>query len=692
MEPQKIIRDYAYDGKDMKTWVLYFPDRSIATVTSTTDEMGGLDMEIVREGMEKDEIETFFPAPPAARKKGATFNLALLVRSIIYEAYKKEGTTLEEGNVRNFWYTHLKVVITKVLGLSESDSVVSCLNKAWGDLINSGLVTYEGMNVVGGKETSRTSIVKNSPFSNLIVAVEKQDYFDHFSWIPRLFNCTLITAGGQPSRSVARAFIRQLADLGVDLDQEFFMCVASDLDPAGYYIQDAFRKQFEAAIEFYGGEGHVTIRRLFVRRDQVTEALLKSEAMPCRDSARTEAAKKAENTKWEYFVKETGGGLYIPKPVDWDGVVYDTPEGPMVRALLEMNAFPKSVIERAVTQELLKIITETNDESKIMIPEVMRIFELMRGECVDEVFEDWRRRLIQPLIDEFLEETKRWEDDISDKEWDEVHAARKDRNEKLEEVNDDCDERVEEKQDEAREQEPELHEKRDDAENEIADLQSRIADLEGQIETLNDEIKSKCPDIFEEIDQIEEEREERCQPIREEFNKKERIAERKTSLREERLESFRGEHATEFNPLEMALKNDVAETLSPENVSYFFTDIEEMDEFKPHIAKLLTEPDLLLEEGQSCFDQPVPTFTEEDLLVKASKNHDENVENFRRAFTPDFKKAMKGLITSHAEDAEFEVKGEVAERDLTDLVNEAMEATETEVEETDWEEDEEEDE
>lgn len=44
-----------------------------------------------------------------------TYNLALIIRSMIYEAFIKEGTNLELGNVRTFWYTHIKIAKSKKL-------------------------------------------------------------------------------------------------------------------------------------------------------------------------------------------------------------------------------------------------------------------------------------------------------------------------------------------------------------------------------------------------------------------------------------------------------------------------------------------------------------------------------------------------------------------------------------------------
>lgn len=679
---EDINETYEYGEKILTTNVRFFPEKSIATVTTVTegeDDPDDLEASVLWYGMDSDELRHYFPAPPAQRKQGHEFNLSQIFRSIIYEAYRKEGLDLENGNVRNFWYTHIKYVVTNTLGLDTDDSVNSALNRAWGEMINSCFVNYEGMNITGGKEKQMESVVKDSPFSNLIIAVEKIDYYYEFEWIPRLFNSTLITAGGQPSRSVARAFIRKLQKLGVDLDQQFYMCVASDLDPAGYYIQDAFRKQFESAIKAYGGTGRVEIRRLFVRRDQVSQQLLESEAMPCDDSnAKTESAKKAEATKWAHFVRETNGGLYIPD--QWNGK-YPTDEVngvPMVRALLEMNAFPKHIIERSILNELLKIILETNDESKIMIPEIMRIFEIMRDEAVSEVFEEWREKLVKPLIEKFLEQTKSWENDIQEQFDDDETDAEMKRNDETDPIDDECEELIEEQREEAKDRVPDLYEKK-------AELETKISELEVELEETTDDINDQCSDIFEKIEELEQE----CEDDKREFEElcEEEIEEarEKQEFRLEQLRKFRDEHATVFNPIDQNLFNDIKFSLSQDSLPYFFRDIEQLPQFVPHISRLLTEPSELEDNEVSCFEQDVPTFVETDLLHQASANKDENIGNVRNAFTPDFRNEMKVLVIDNAQDT-YTVRGEVEDQDLTDDIDAAKESTEEQIDSGEYEE------
>lgn len=641
---EEIVCEYTEKRKGVSepktTRLKYFPNRQIATICDTFEnpETHKIETKISKPGMTKEELLRFFKG-----RKGAC-NIEKLVGSIIYEAYRKEGLVrgMDEGNVRSFWYTHLKAVLVGILGREETESLKNSTAQAWTCVIDSGVVTYEEMNIWSEKESGRLSVIKDSPFNNIIIAVEKLSFFNTFSWLPRLFNCTLITAGGQPSRAVTRRFILELKELNVDLDQDFHMCVASDLDPAGYMIQEAFKEQFEKAIQYYGGTGTVKLHRLFVRKDQVTSDLLNSQAIPWKyktDAKNKETTKKQEDTVWLRFCEKTDGGLFITRP-----------DGEKVRALLEMNAFSTPVIENALVNELLRIIRETNDESKIMIPEIMRVFDELKNEVAGEVYERWERILIGPLKEEFFKEAEKWEDSIVKLSEDAET-----------EINERYDGLIEEKEDEKHERVPELFEKKEKLEDQIDKLKERLSRVE-------EEINKKCEDIDEEISKLNDNRQEELQPISDAYE-----------FRIKRYKQFKEEHLTVFNPIEQSLKSNIEAKLT--EIDHRFQDLEKRDSIKKEISSLCTNYKLLTEEDISCFYQPVPTFKGEKFLEKASKNKDLNIEKVRDSFTPTFIDAMREIWDEDTRDLSFEL-GEVAElKDISQEIKEAREETEKALEE-----------
>jgi hypothetical protein len=420
---------------------------------------------------------------------------------------------------------------------------------------------------------------------------------------------------------------------------------------------------------YYGGTGTVEIKRLFVRKDQISDELLRLQADPCKDKAKTIRAKKAEDTKWQFFCEQTDGGLYLPYNPRLQCIVDEVDGQKMMRVLIEMNVFSKPTIEEAIIKELLKIIDETGDETKIMIPEIMRIFEMMRSETVNEVYEDWRKKLIEPLISRFLDDTDRWEQSIKDNHETDLKEAEDRKNGELELIEYEYDKLIYQQKELCRKRLPKLHETRDRYTRAIRRLLKKRKDVIAAI-------KIKCIDICSEIKSIKMEKNEWIDPVNIEFNGIKTEFEYIKSFRESKLQEFKDENSTVFNPIEMQLKHDIAEKLDPEQVVYYFRELELMPQFMNHIAKLLIDPDLLLEDNISCFYQPIPTFSEEDLLRKAAKLFDKNIERVRNAFSRAFTEEMKKLFKTHVEDVEFELKGEVKKVDLTDKINNAMEETE----------------
>jgi hypothetical protein len=626
--------------------VLYFPNRQIATICDTVEnpETHMIETRISKQGMTKEELSYFFKR--RYRKKDV-INIEQLISSIIYEAYRKEGSTLEEGNVRTFWYTHLKALLVGILGREDNRNLNSSIMQAWTGVIDAGLVTYEEMNIRSEKESERISIVKDSPFSNIIIAVEKLSFFDTFSWLPRLFNCTLMTAGGQPSRAVIRRFIFELKELGTNLDQNFHLCTVSDLDPAGYIIQEAFKDQLEKAIVFYGGTGKVEIHRLFVRKDQVTPELLQAQGIPWeyKKEKRIEIVSKQEDTVWMRFCEKTNGGLYIPKPNGWTGKTYEIDGKMMVRALLEMNVFSATIIENAIINELLKIIRETSDESKIMIPEIMRVFYMLKDEISENLFKKWETVLIDPLKKEFFKEAEEWKETIV-----------RENNDAASEINRRYDGYIEEKEDEKQERVPELFEKKEELEKQIDELENELSGIEADIE-------EKCRDIDDEISTLNENRNEELQPVTEAYD-----------FRIQRHRQFMEEHMTVFNPIEQALKSNIDMKLM--EIDHRFQNLEKRDSIKKEIGSYCINYKLLVDENISCFDHPAPAFKGERFLEKAATKKDVNIGKVRYSFTPTFIDAMRKVWNEDTRDLTFEL-GEVAQlRDISQEIKDAIEETE----------------
>jgi hypothetical protein len=664
--------EYEYRGETSR-FGLVVCDQQIATICQPIENEEGFyeNYTILRQGMSLDEIEENFPPTPLMAKQGKTYSLMDLIRSIIYEEFQNSNGMREPGNVRHFWYTHLKYIMDEVLGIGETESVKTAINRAWADLVVSGLVTYEGLNITSAKENIRHSAIRDSPFSDIIVAVEKEDLFDKFKWIPKLFNCTLIAGGGQPSRAVARSFILDLSNNGVDLDQHFFMCVISDLDPDGYYIQEAFKSQLESAIQFYGGSGSIEIRRLFVRKDQISQKLIDFQAMPYGSlNIRKESVRKAEDTKWEWFCSVTDGGVYKAK----DGVEQ--------RARLELDAFGSNTIEKSIVRELLDIIHQTNDESMIMIPEIMRVFNELRLDVIKDLAKRHRDAWLQPIIDDYLSQTDALERDLRNETEREVDSE----NERYQEATAPTREKYSEQRDRVNSK---TRDRRDVQEDLIEDyriekgfrktldyIDEQIEMLERLRSIIDDQTAVEMEDAFNEIDLIEEEgvsatkkidemEESEMVPFNEEHRDLLQDLRNRHLYRMRILDLFRQEKTTKFGPLEQEVLRQVSLRMSIEEMRFWYVDLEGDHRTRPHISRLMTDPDALMVDEISAWDQAergsTPVFAEDDLLQQASERKDEHVGMVRRGFTPAFQEAMVSILQERGEDLGSEI-GELHER------------------------------
>jgi len=543
--------------------VLYFPNKSIATIKETVELEDGTVGQKQIPGMSKEELLTYFDSTYTKNEVDKEF----LIRSLIYEEYIKNGKNREDGNVRHLWYTNLKGVLVDKLGLSESnDNLGGRIDAGWRAVIHAGVVTYEGMNIKGDKESGRLSLNRNSPFYNIIIAVEKMDKFESFQWLAKIFHTTLVTGGGHPSRAVTFNFVRELKEMGYDLDVDFYLCTISDLDPAGYYIQDAFRNQLQLAIESYGGTGTVRIERIFTRKEQITDDILKNEAIPWVYNK----SKKETDTIWKYFCEQTktdedpAGGIYLN-----DGR----------RALVEMDVFSTRIMEKEIANHLLQLIERIGDPSKAIIPDLMETYQELMQKASEEEYHKWYDRLIKPLKNTYIEDTEVWESEIRDDFWKESKKIKSDYAEKIDELKQEKRDRVPELYDEFDDKSTELSTLRDDEQKEIDKIKEKYRELKDplkeSISDLEDNIAEKYKDLDEQIDVENDNKNDELDEV---FKKKE--------FRIDRLEEFREEKMLIFNPIEEQVKQDVSEQVKQyADVSFF--ELEKEQDIRNELCSLL---------------------------------------------------------------------------------------------------------
>jgi hypothetical protein len=655
-------------GKKKLPSVIRFPDRQIASITEPFENKDGLfDVRLISKGMTKEEIEEYFPptrmAVAQARKKGLpepTFNMRELLRCLILEEFEKIGLNRERGNVRHFFYTNIIYTLTRTMGVTNTGSLNTTINNAWKDLVESGLVTYEGMNVESGKDKWLQSFARHSPFSNFIICVEKESLLESLKWLPELFRTTIITAGGQPSRATLRAFIRSLAHWKIDLSKPFYLLVITDLDPAGWYIQEAFASQIEKSIKYYNkeiGEVKETIR-LFLRLDQVTDQLLEEFAIPVKDKeAKTSQAIKSSQTKIKRFKEKLGDKwerLFINKEM----------------MKVELDAIQTNQMEKKIASELLELI---EDHSLILIPEIMDETERQRETVIQDFFNEYKEEEIDTIIDEYLEPIESKKDEIK-----EIHKAKK--QEAQSEYN-----KIESRTNNLRYLirreleillEPNIQKYDEYADSIVSDELEEIKRNNEKIEELYEQIndiESETTEIEESIDEqigfyreeIEELRENLSQsrqylekkkglfldPAKKVRDTEFEIIESELTIFEKKLNTFASQQEGKFGAYVRSVEKHFQDSLNTEKIPVYFSDVESDSDIQIQLAYLLTQPKLLLEENKSCLEHPKPAFQESHLLINAldsanikATKRNPDLSKFRNAFSKQLKEALKDLM------------------------------------------------
>lgn len=275
------------------------------------EKIGGVDEYFVdRPGMTREQLVAAFPAHWNSARYGMDFNRTELIKAIILEAYQEaqDGFEREPRNVRGFWYERLLYTLRTVMQDGGKQNSINCaINAAWGDLVESGTITYAGMSIRSAKSKEyHVAVRPDSPYPSSVVLVEKEDFFEPLRDIADTYEIAFVATGGQNSRCAAMEYVEQLRRTGVDLRQPFTVYSFCDFDPEGWRIPEIFIEHLCIKIA-----APIRLVRLGILAEQISDSVLRYQATAYEPDAETDAAKKAAETKYRNFVEETGG-IFMP--------------------------------------------------------------------------------------------------------------------------------------------------------------------------------------------------------------------------------------------------------------------------------------------------------------------------------------------------------------------------------------------
>lgn len=252
-------------------------------------------------------------------------NKSFLMRSIIMND-KEFSTVNYQRSLRSMWYSTVKPTLDKLGLLTDEDQTEEGLTK-WdavlsryvADLLRRGYLTYQSLHILDNSrqrsnpsnlyEVDNLSVYGNqvtvAPYSNIIIATEKDTVFNIIKNIASLFGCSCISSKGQNSLGAMEDLVRGMRGRF----DEIFILTMTDYDPAGYYIAEALKTQVNdlvTALDMRGVRTH--IKRIGITPDQLSDELVE---------ANKYSPKPANLEKW---LELTGGINGEPKGLELDAL------------------------------------------------------------------------------------------------------------------------------------------------------------------------------------------------------------------------------------------------------------------------------------------------------------------------------------------------------------------------------------
>ena len=190
-----------------------------------------------------------------------------IIGNIAWQAYSwiKAGKLDPfDGNLRSFWYSHIKPVLGRVLPVVNEGhygAMSGVFAKYVGDY---HLFRYADFGFVEDNDSSR-AIGAEHP--QVIVFAEKKGHWRTLQKIQAQTGATVISLGGQPSLMTTEYFVADLAKAGIQLDQPFHLITDVDYDPSGQIIAESFRDQLRQMGVKQSTMGHVIVPANFTAEE-----------------------------------------------------------------------------------------------------------------------------------------------------------------------------------------------------------------------------------------------------------------------------------------------------------------------------------------------------------------------------------------------------------------------------------------
>lgn len=290
--------------------------------------------------MSRAELKGHFGARTTGR-----INLSLLIKNMIWQTLGKLRAGEMEpftGNIRSFWYSHVKPVVSRAGALTASRHPDNVMTQMFVRLVmDLDLMRYREFGFSDENADFRRIGGKNG---HVVLVAEKQGHFPLLKELHADYDVTVISLGGQPSLLSTEYFAGEMETARFELGQAYPLLTIVDYDPAGDIIAGSFIAQLED-LEF--GEA--------LRTDLVLPGHMSREQV--RLNKYRLSRRKREKKKNEQWVAKTGGvdgkayGLEADAmPPEQLTAVFDRE----VERYLKLGV--KEVKRRRLKQELIEVL------------------------------------------------------------------------------------------------------------------------------------------------------------------------------------------------------------------------------------------------------------------------------------------------------------------------------------------------
>lgn len=177
-------------------------------------------------------------------KKGR-LNATGLMKNLAWQAFTwiRDGRMEPvEGNIRSFWYLHVKSVLSRLGIKTSGDRYTSKLYDVFVEMTAvHRLFRYVDLGFVDERIYARTIGKANG---NLIIFVEKDGLLSLARQVAQKYDITAISLGGFPAYITSEYLVRSMVGQGL-LRNPVRLFSVVDYDPAGYWIEREFMKQLQ---------------------------------------------------------------------------------------------------------------------------------------------------------------------------------------------------------------------------------------------------------------------------------------------------------------------------------------------------------------------------------------------------------------------------------------------------------------